>query len=699
MKNFFYPNSVAVIGVSNSPDNLGKNIVSNLMEFQFNGQIFSVGPKGGVLFGQRIYPELGQIPDEIDLAVILTPAVTVADLLGQCGERGIKRVVIESGGFREFAKDRAHLEKEMLDVAEKYSIRFLGPNGIGNINMENGLCLPFMAMHKDMRPGPISILAQSGGVGLSYLGFLASENIGINKFVSMGNKLNVNENDLLEYLIQDPGTEVICLYLEGISDGRRLLEIISRSSKPIIIHKSNTGPVSAQIAFSHTAALLSDNNVVEAGLKQAGAIRVQDFEEAMNYLKILTLPRLKGNRLAVVSRSGGHAVVAADSCSKYGFDLPAFPKTFFEDIEKHFRANVIKLSNPLDLGDLFDLPVYVRIVEETIKRDDIDGLILIHVYREGGEQEGSRKMIQKAEKLGLRYQKPVAVCIFSEEWEIAYIKKHFTMPIFLSPEKAAQALHLSLRFSQQRVQGWKGGEIGPEVNHRAVVEIFSKAKAEGRPLYLFEGLEILSHYQFPVIPFARAGSLDETLEKGEQLGFPLSLKLAIPYMAHKFDVGGVILHIKDPKDLESAYYQLEEVARREPGNLEDFTVVLQKMSSRGREVILGGKQDPSFGPVLLFGIGGIYVEVIGDVVLRIAPVNRIEAQAMIHEIKGIKLLKGVRGQKPSDIEAVVETLLKLSRLMVDFPEIAEIDINPVMVCEAGQGCQVLDVRLVLGDRV
>ena len=522
--------------------------------------------------------------------------------------------------------------------------------------------------------------------------------VGINKFVSMGNKLNVTENDLLEFLIQDPGTEVICLYLEGIADGRRLMEIISRSSKPVIIHKSNVGPISAHIAFSHTASLLSDDNVVEAALKQAGAIRVQDFEEAINYLKILTLPRLKGNRLAVVSRSGGHAVVAADSCSKYGFDLPAFPKSFFDDIEKHFRANVIKLSNPLDLGDLFDLPVYVRIVEETIKREDIDGLILIHVYREGREQEGSRQLIQKAEELSLRYQKPVAVCIFSDEWEIAYIKKHFTMPIFSSPEKATQALHLSYHFNRQKVQGLKAEEGGLEVNREAVSQIFTKAKAEGRPLYLFEGLEILSHYRFPVIPFATAKSLDEALTKGQELGYPLSLKLAIPYIAHKFDVGGVILQIKDDKDLESAYYQLQDVAQREPGDLEDFTVVLQKMSPRGREVILGGKQDPTFGPVILFGIGGIYVEVIGDVVLRVAPLSRTEARNMIEEIKGIKLLKGVRGQRPSDIEAVVETLLNLSRLLVDFPEIAEIDINPIMVCEAGKGCLVLDVRLVLGNR-
>ena len=350
MEQFFYPKSVAVIGVSNTPDNLGRNIVNNLMEFQFSGEIYSVGPKGGVLFGQKIYPEISQVPGEIDLAVILTPAPTVPNILDQCGRKGIRLAIIESGGFREFSRERTQLEGEILEVARKYGLRFIGPNGIGNINMENGLCLPFMHLNREMRLGHISILAQSGGVGLSYLGFLASENIGVNKFVSMGNKLNVDENDLLEYLIQDAGTEVICLYLEGLSDGRRLMELISASPKPVLIHKSNTGPSSARIAFSHTAAMLSDNKVVDAAFQQAGAIRVQDFEEVINYLKIMTLPRLRGNRLAVISRSGGHAVVAADACSKYGFDLPAFPRSFLAEFEKHFRASVITLVQSPGFG-------------------------------------------------------------------------------------------------------------------------------------------------------------------------------------------------------------------------------------------------------------------------------------------------------------------------------------------------------------
>lgn len=695
MEKFFYPRSVAVIGVSNSPDNLARNIVTNLMAFQFTGEISCVGPRGGVLFGQRVYPDILQVPAEIDLAVILTPALTVPAILDQCGQKGIRRVIIESGGFREFARERAELEQEILAVARSHGIRFIGPNGIGNINMENGLCLPFMHLNREMRLGHISILAQSGGVGLSYLGFLGSENIGINKFTSMGNKLNVDENDLLEYLLEDPGTEVICLYLEGLTDGRRLMQILSAARKPVFIHKSNINPVSAAIAFSHTAALLSDNRVVDAALKQAGGLRVQDFEETVNYLKIMTLPRLQGPRLAVISRSGGHAVVAADACSKYGFELPAFPRAFLEQFEKHFRASVIQLANPLDLGDLFDLPVYIQILEETLQRGDIDGALLIHGYRADVEKEDSRRMIQKAEELSFLYRKPVAVCIFAEDLEISYIKKHHAMPIFLSPEKATQALHLSLRFTRQRVQGLQA-EPGERGNNReAAAAVMERARNGGRPLYLFEGLEVLRHYGFPLLPYASAQSLEEALRAGAELGYPLALKLAVPYVAHKYDVGGVLLHLKNPEDLRAAFYQLQALARQDPSAAEDFTVVLQPMAPRGREVFLGGKQDANFGPVLTFGIGGLYVEVIGDVVLRVAPLNRSEARAMIQEIEGIKLLRGVRGQKPADLEAIVEVLIRLSDLLIDFPEIAEVDINPIMVLEAGQGCRVLDTRLSL----
>ncbi|MBW1804686.1 MAG: CoA-binding protein, partial [Deltaproteobacteria bacterium] len=352
---FFYPENITVIGVSPDIGNLGKNIVMNCLQAGFQGEIIPVGLRKGVTYGQRILQSVEDIDRDVQLAVILTPARTIPDILEQCGRKGIKRAVIESSGFSELGEEGKPLEKDCLQVAGEYGIRFIGPNCIGVINLENGMALPFMQLRSDISPGPVSILTQSGGVGLSYLEFLAEENIGLNKFVSMGNKLNVNENDLLSYLIQDESTKIILVYLEGFSNGRQFIEIASKSDKPILVHKSNRFRTSSGIASSHTAALFTDDRLVNFALEQAGCVRVNTINDALEYIKSFTLPPLKGKRLAVVSRSGGHAVVAADACAYYGFHLPPFSEGFLKKFESQFRAHVIRLQNPLDLGDLFEL--------------------------------------------------------------------------------------------------------------------------------------------------------------------------------------------------------------------------------------------------------------------------------------------------------------------------------------------------------
>jgi len=363
MNEFFNPKTVAVIGVSSSPDNLACNILANLIEFNFKGTVYEVGIRGGVCFGRKIYRSVTNISDHIDLAVILTPARTISGILRDCGKKGIKHVIIESAGFGEYGQEGQKLDKELLDIAKKYGIKFIGPNCIGAMNLHNGLALSFTAFKNVFRKGSVSIVTQSGGVGISYLNLLSSENIGLGKFASIGNKLNINENDILEYLIHDPETEIICLYLESISDGRRLMDIALRSSKPILLHKANIGREAMDIAQSHTASLSSDDAVVSAALKQAGIARFKDPETMLNYLKILPLAKVRGNQLAIISRSGGHAVIAADACGEAGFTLSEFDKSFIKEIEKHFRANVIRLTNPLDLGDLFDYKVYSKIIK------------------------------------------------------------------------------------------------------------------------------------------------------------------------------------------------------------------------------------------------------------------------------------------------------------------------------------------------
>jgi len=352
MREIFYPCSVAVIGVSAKPTNLGRNIVANMIEYDFDGIVYAVGPSGGMIETRRIYRSVGDIPDHVDLAVILTPAQTVPEVLDECGHKGIRFAIIETAGFREYGEGGRKLEDEISRVAEQHGIRFVGPNCIGAINMENGFCVPFPRLKKFVKRGDVSIVTQSGGVGMSALNLMANEGLGLNKFVSVGNMLNLNAEDMLEYLVTDEGTSLVFVYLESIRDGRRLMEIARKSDKPVLVFKSNIGKLGQNIALSHTASLTSDDKVVEAAFHQAGIVRIRDATTLGNNLKILGLPPMKGKKLGIISRSGGHAVLAADACELSGFDLAEFPESFLREIEKHFRASVIKLTNPLDLGDL-----------------------------------------------------------------------------------------------------------------------------------------------------------------------------------------------------------------------------------------------------------------------------------------------------------------------------------------------------------
>ncbi len=686
---FFYPKNIAVIGVSPVKNNLGKNIVLNCLYFGYPGEIIPVGLSKGVVYGQRIYESIENIDRDIDLAVILTPAKTIPGILEQCGRKGIKHAVIESGGFSELGKEGEPLEKACVEVARRYGIRFIGPNGIGVTNLDNGLALPFMPLRRDIALGPVSILAQSGGVGLSYLNILAEENIGVNKFVSMGNKLNVNENDLLGYLIQDEGTKIILVYLEGFKDARRFTEVASTSTKPILVHKSNRFEASARIAHSHTAALFADDRLVDYALEQAGCIRLNTMDDSMDYLKSQTLPPLRGNRLVVISRSGGHAVIAADACAHYGFTLPRFPEEILKKVESRLRAHVIRLQNPLDLGDLFELEFYAFIVEEMLKRDDVDGVVLAHGYQGGFEQEASRTLIKRVERLIEQYQKPVACVIFAEALEKNYLRKSVKIPIFSAPENAMRAFNLSYKWPFRKPSPLQVLSLN-RVDHEKARDVVSRGVKAGH-LLLHESLQLLEHYGFSVPAYALVRTEAEALQFRRTFKGPMAMKINSPHFSHKSDLGAVQLNIRTQAEVEKAFRKLTALGG------EGTEVLVQSMVTRGREVILGGKRDQSFGPIVLFGLGGIFVEALKDVAWRVAPLSYEETRKMIGSIRGARVLQGIRGEKPCDIETVVDLLVRLSHMLVDLPQIQEIDINPVLVFPEGEGAQAVDARVLLAD--
>lgn len=695
MREFFYPNSVAVIGVSDKPDNLGRNIIGNLVEFGFGGIVYPVGPAGGFVQTHRIYRSISDIPDHIDMAVILTPAKTVPAVLEECGQKGVRWAIIETAGFREYGEEGLKLEEQIVQVAQRYGIRFLGPNCVGVINIDNGFSVPFLRLKKPSDPGEVSLISQSGGVGFSVLNLMANEGIALNKFISVGNMLDTSAEDVLEFLLEDDGTKVIFLYLESLRDGRRLMDIACRSTKPILVFKSNIGKLGKVIAASHTAALSSDDKVAEAAFKQADIVRVHDATSLLNNLKALRLPAMRGKNLAIISRSGGHAVVAADSSELSGFELAQLPQTFLEEIEKHFRASVIKLTNPVDVGDLFDLDVYAQILEQTLKLENVDGVVFLHTASER-EIETSRKLLERVMELTKRYDKPIAYYVSTPAQEVNYLRQTYPYPIFTAVVETIRALEMSYRYYSRR-QEIRSAEPTPSFNvsQEAVRNLIKHARAENRDLLLSESMQVLEYYGIPTAVGVRASTKEEARQASEQMGYPVAIKVISEQISHKSDVGGVQLNLRNGPAVEEAFDDMLNRIRSFYPEAKIGGVLVQPMVTGGQELILGGRQDPNFGPVVLIGLGGIFVEVLEEVSLRVAPITYQEAREMIDELRGAPILKGARGHKPSDLKAVSEALMRLSQLLIDFPEIQELDINPLRVFQENNGCRALDARIML----
>jgi acetyltransferase len=676
---------VVVVGVSERPDNLARNIVENLFEFQFGGEIFFVGKKGGILFGRRICTSMEDLHEGIDVAVILTPASTVPGILESCGQKGIRWAIIETGGFREYSEEGAELQNEILHIARKWGIRIVGPNGIGLMNVHNGFVVPFVKLRRGpVSKGKISILAQSGGVLLAYANLLTSANVGLSKIVSMGNKMDLNEIDYLKYFIEDPQTEIIGLYLESLERGRELMDIARSTSKPIILHKANTGESSRHIAKLHTAALANDDKIVEAALRQADIIRTKDFRSFVNAVKILSLPPIKGKNLVIISRSGGIGVVAADSAERHGFRLLPPDKTLQERFHSFFRAKVIQPTNPLDLGDLFNFDLYTNILQQVLQFPVVDGILFMHGAT-AEEKEPSRRFIQAVKDLSTQYQKPVALQYNTDEEELAYIKRALDYPIFAEPEDALMALAVS-RDHYRKLNILKEKPTLFRVNRSQVESLIQRARNEKRDLLLPEAFEVLQAYGISIAGYQVVQKKNDLQKAMDELGKPVALKIVSPEISHKSDVGGVVLNLNHFSQAEKAFEKMDTLNEGKTAG-----VLVQKMIPDGKEVILGAKRDPSFGPVVLFGLGGIYVEVLQETSLRIAPINRFEAEEMISELKSTAILRGIRGERPSDRDSLVEYLLRLSQLMVDFPEIGGVDINPLIVLE--KGAVAVDARI------
>ncbi len=684
MKTLFYPKSVAVFGVSPESANMGRAIAENLDRFRFAKAVYLVGRDGGTLNGRIIHRSVEELPEAPELGVFLIPARYVPEALDALGKKGTRYAVIESGGFNEFGGEGDALGRKLLDTARRWGIRFVGPNCISIVNLDNGLSLPFVPFDPAMtRRGTISMAAQSGGVVVDCLRLFALENLGFNKLISMGNKLDLNETDFLEYLVTDSGTEIIGLYLENISSGRKLMNLASRSEKPIVVLKSNTNPESHGIARFHTAALAGDDAVADAAFRQSGIHRVDNMRQLIDCFKVFSLPPVRGKRLGLIARSGGQGVMLADAAHRHGFTLSSFSEEFYQAVQAGSRAGVIRMTNPLDLGDVFNLDHHITILEKALEETGVDAVVLCHAYVVEREIPATKRMIRAARELSRRYDKPVMLIMLTDKKDWFPLKEAEDFPLFAEADDALRALRHALNHHEnaglrekRRTFSFRLPEAATSAGHSAA-----------RLLSPGDAFALLEKQGLPVAPFGTARSKEEALAIAEAVGYPVAIKLSSPVILHKTEKGGVQLNIQNGDDLSRAFDAMQGDA-----------FLVQKMVPPGLEIIIGGKRDPEFGPILLFGLGGIFVEALKDVALRVAPLDEEEAGRMLDGIRGAPLLRGFRGQPPPDRKALIRVLTAVSRFLMDNPEISNLDINPLIVGTEGAGAVIVDAKIEVNPK-
>ena len=694
MQKFYYPQKVAVVGVSENPSNLGRGIILNMREAGYTGKIYPVGPRGGTVYGLPIYTHLRDLPEAVDLVAVLTPARFVPQVVADCGELGISRVVVESGGFSELGEQGRALEQEIIGLIERYNLRLIGPNGLGLMNMEIGLSLPFSQIVPVPRRGNISVIAQSGGVGMHVIAWMTKEGLGLNKFLSLGNKLNVKENEALAYFLEDPGTEMIYLYLEGLEDGRGLLQVAKHATKPIFLQMPNVVAETSKIAMSHTASLATDEKVVDAACRQGNIFRVLRQSDFLNAAKMVGQARVKGNRLVILSRSGGEAVVGAYACKRYGFALPPLAPGLADFILESSRAQIIKPGNPIDLGDIFDFEVYSKVMDHLCQDPEVDAVLLNYGPVYDPERAEARGMAQHLIKRSRESGKPLAISVCATLEEEDFFRDELKVPVFHFPGDAVRALAYSRDFALRHPpDDLTTGQ--PDFDEKELARLLATGAGEGF-LPMPQALSCLEAAGIPIAGWRTAATAEMALKAASHLGFPVVLKLCAPSLVHKTEAGGVLLNLEDLPGVAAAYRQLAGLAARQLPPGEAWEVVVMKQVNGGEEVLLGARRDEAFGPLVACGAGGVLTEILEDVALRVAPISPKEARRQIQETRIGRILEGVRGRPAADLGALSLTLSVLSRLMERFPRVKEVDLNPVRVFPGEKGILALDARVRVG---
>ncbi len=692
------PRSVAVIGASRDAGKVGHAIFRNVLE-DFQGVVYPVNPSAQAIRGVRAYPSVLEVADPVDLAIIIVPAPRVAAVLDECGSKGVRGVVVISAGFRESGEEGRRREEEVKAAVRRHGFVLVGPNCLGVLNTDPAVRLNATFARAMPAPGNIAFLSQSGALTTAVLDYARAKGIGFSKLVSLGNKADVSELDLLAALRDDPRTDVILLYLEELTDGRRFISLCREITgeiedpKPILAVKSGRTTAGARAVSSHTGSLAGSDEVYDAVFLQSGVLRVDTVEELFHYaIAFANQPLPSGRRVAVVTNAGGPGIMAADAAVRHGLVLTTLAEGTQQALRLALPAEAA-VDNPVDLVGDAQADRYQTAVRAVMRDPGTDGVLVLLTPQAVTDIEQIARVVASEARGASKPLLSSFMGIVDVSGGVRILEEAH-IPHYGFPEDAVRAFAAMTQYAEWVRRPRTEVRTFP-VDRSQVTALLAQA-ARGPFVRETLAFQLLEAYGFPLAPWAEASSAEDAVIRASAIGFPVAMKVLSPEIVHKVDIGGIRLQLTAPSEVRAAYEEMmAEIARRQPGAVVEG-VIVQKMAS-GVETILGVNRDPQFGPIIMFGLGGIYVEVFKDVTFRLAPIRELSARRMVESIKAGQILRGVRGQLAADVDALVECIERLSQLAAEIPEIAELDINPLMVLPAGQGAAVADARLRLLD--
>lgn len=705
LEKVFNPRSVAVIGASEAPGKASERRTRSLLEGGYKGDVYLINPKRSELFGRKAYPNITEIEKEVDVVMIVVAPRFLVQSVADSVKMGAKGIIIITAGLGETGEEGKRIEAEILNKAAKAGAFVIGPNCSGMFSASGDM--NFLGVPR-IKKGSISVLAQSGNVIDSLTHYAKMRGAGFSKIVSVGNAIGVNFHEYIDYLRDDPDTKVIMTYLEGIKDGNNLVRVVRETvkKKPVVALKVGRSGAGARAAASHTGSLAGDDIIVDAAFRQAGIVRVSNVDELFDMAGVLSnCPLPRGNHVAILSEGGGDNSIAADNAETYGMEVPVLSQETQEKM-KPFLLQGMPASNPIDYGGTAEENPHMitECVKVCMEDDQVDGVYITGFF--GGfkdiiaphvaelEEQTSRDLVDLVKE----HKKPLVVHTSFARGQIKSldILKAAGVPVMESSDRSTQCMGALMKFAINREKISRMHIPGGEPKKRpAIKEIFKKAQDEKRSNLLeTESRDLLKEYGIPLPEAELARDFKTAIETAGKITYPLAMKVVCPDIIHKSDAGGIKLDLKNEKDVEKAFEEIVENACKLTTKERVIGTLISPMVAKGQECIIGMIRDPQFGPVIMFGLGGIFVEVLKDVSFRVAPLADEDIGQMIMDIKGYKVLTGIRGEAPKDIEAIKGILSKISEIAIDNPEINEIDLNPVIVHE--KGISIVDSRVILG---